>query len=287
MSLAALAHGLPRRTVQTNDGAALSLIDVGEGPPIVILPAWTNSAAEYVGVVHALSSTNRVIAVDMRGHGRSDKVEHGYRIGRFSADLHTILTALQLDAITLVGHSMGCSVIWCYLDIFGPDKIVSLVFADQPSTQLRQPHWSPEEQDAYGCNQSADELFAFCAELSGPGGETLTRTMFTGIFTHGFPREDLEWILAQILMMPRRHAATLMLDHAQRDWRDLIQGIRLPTLVVAGEVSIFPVKCQEWIGAQIPGSQIKIFAEAQGGSHFMCIENPIAFAEAVRSLGRR
>jgi pimeloyl-ACP methyl ester carboxylesterase len=282
MSLAPLAATLPRRSIQVSDNVNLNVIDVGEGQPILILPAWTNSAAEYARLIQELSTDHRVIAVDMRGHGQSDKTEHGYRIGRFAADLRAVLTALAVEDVTLVGHSLGCAVIWSYLDIFGSERIASLVFADQPSTQLRQPYWSTEEQEAYGCNQTAEELFAFCQHLSGPDGEALTRKMFTEIFTVNFPKEDLAWILNEILSMPRRHAATLMLDHAQRDWRDVIQSIRLPTLVVAGQASIFPVKCQDWISKQIPGAELVVFAEAEGGSHFMCLENPVGFADAIR-----
>jgi pimeloyl-ACP methyl ester carboxylesterase len=89
--------------------------------------------------------------------------------------------------------------------------------------------------------------------------------------------------LSEILLMPRRHAATLMLDHALRDWRDVIPSIRLPTVVVAGEASLFPVSSQEWISKQIPGSKLVVFEPDEGGSHFMCLENPARFAEAVRS----
>jgi alpha-beta hydrolase superfamily lysophospholipase len=124
MSIASLAATMPRRTVLLSDGAHLSLIDVGEGRPIVILPAWTNSAAEYARLIQELSSSHRVIAVDMRGHGQSDRTEHGYRIGRFTADLRAVLSALELDDVTLVGHSLGCAVIWSYFDILV--RIISL-----------------------------------------------------------------------------------------------------------------------------------------------------------------
>jgi pimeloyl-ACP methyl ester carboxylesterase len=79
-------------------------------------------------------------------------------------------------------------------------------------------------------------------------------------------------------------AATLFLDHATRDWRDVIARIRLPTLVVAAEMSIFPSESQEWIARQIPGARLEIFAEKDGGSHFMCFENPTRFNAVVRDF---
>src|SRR5262245_30876233 len=129
MSLETLASTLPRRSVRMNDGTTLSIVDIGEGQPIVVLPSWTNSAAEYSRLIQYSSGEHRVVAVDMRGHGLSEKTEHGYRISRFSADLRDILTALDLDKAILVGHSLGCAVIWSYLDLFGSSRISALVLA--------------------------------------------------------------------------------------------------------------------------------------------------------------
>src|SRR4051794_30376542 len=92
-----------RRSVMTNDGVRLSVIETGAGPPFVILPAWTNSAAEYHGQVREFARDHRVLAIDMRAHGEA---EHGHRVNRYAADLHDILTALDVNNAVLMGHSM-------------------------------------------------------------------------------------------------------------------------------------------------------------------------------------
>src|SRR5258706_8536321 len=84
---------------------------------------------------------------------------------------------------------------------------------------------STEERSAYGCWQTPDELFAFCDKLAGPEGEVVTRELITAQFTSSFPREDIDWIDGEILAMPRAYAAALILDHAQRDWRDVFPRI--------------------------------------------------------------
>ncbi len=48
-----------------------------------------------------------MIAVDMRGHGESDKPEFGYKIGRLAKDTHDLIQALDLDEVNILGHSMG------------------------------------------------------------------------------------------------------------------------------------------------------------------------------------
>jgi pimeloyl-ACP methyl ester carboxylesterase len=53
-----------------------------------------------------------VIAVDMRGHGESDKPDNGYAIQRLAKDVQDLLAARNLTDVTLMGHSMGSSVIW-------------------------------------------------------------------------------------------------------------------------------------------------------------------------------
>ena len=79
-------------------------------------------------------------------------------------------------------------------------------------------------------------------------------------------------------------AADLLMDHCMLDWRDVIRRIDRPTLVVGGAKSIFPAQSQEWIAAQIPGARVSIFAEEEGGSHFMFYENPQAFNALVRDF---
>ncbi len=73
-----------------------------------------------------------------------------------------------------------------------------------------------------------------------------------------------------------------MLDHATRDWRDVIKEIRLPTLVVGARKSVS--ESQEWIANQIPGSRLAIFEANEGGSHFMCMENAERFNAVVREF---
>jgi pimeloyl-ACP methyl ester carboxylesterase len=83
---------------------------------------------------------------------------------------------------------------------------------------------------------------------------------------------------------PRRHAASLMLDHGTRDWRDVVAQVRLPTLVVGARQSVFPAESQAWIADQIPGARLEIFEANDGGSHFMCMENAVRFNAVVRDF---
>ena len=275
---------LPRRRLTMNDGAELSLIDVGSGPALIILPSWTNSAAQYHHQVTEFATDHRVIAVDVRAGGLSAKTDFGLRISRFSVDLREICAQLAIAPTILMGHSMGCSIIWSYLDLFGPQQVDALILVDQAPTQLIQPGWSADEALSYGATQTAEDVFEFAARFAAPDGVDWTWRRYRPLFTQTFPEDEFDWAVRESLQMPRKLAAKLFLDHAMRDWRDVIRRIRLPTLVVGAETSVFPVASQQWIARQIPGARLEIFAEKDGGSHFMCFENPIRFNAIVRDF---
>jgi pimeloyl-ACP methyl ester carboxylesterase len=93
----------------------------------------------------------------------------------------------------------------------------------------------------------------------------------------------LRIVAEENLKFPRDHASDLLRDTAFGDWRDVIKRIKLPTLVVGGDGSMFSSASQQWIASQIPESQLEIFSETEGGSHFMFLENPNSFNAKVLS----
>jgi non-heme chloroperoxidase len=54
--------------------------------------------------------------------------------------------------------------------------------------------------------------------------------------------------------------------------------------VIGGRVSLIPWKSIAWIAKQVPGAQLEIFEENQGGSHFMFVENPAKFNQIVSTF---
>ena len=71
----------------------------------------------------------QVITYDRRGFGRSDKPNTGYTYDTLTADLHTLLEALELTDTTLVGFSMGGGEVARYFTKYGTDRVRSVVFA--------------------------------------------------------------------------------------------------------------------------------------------------------------
>ncbi len=60
----------------------------------------------------------------------------GFHVARLAADLHNLLTSLELSDVTVVGASMGCAVIWSYIELFGEERLAAAVLVDQAPLQV-------------------------------------------------------------------------------------------------------------------------------------------------------
>jgi len=94
----------------TADDTRLFYFDVGSGPAIVWSHAWALNSDQFHYLVNDLVDAGyRCIGFDRRGHGRSDRPGTGMTLDGFADDLAFLLDALDLDDVTLAGHSLGCS----------------------------------------------------------------------------------------------------------------------------------------------------------------------------------
>ena len=263
--------------VTTNDGVRLHYVEAGTGKPVILIPGWSQPAAQFKYQLSGLHDRYRLIAVDMRGHGESEKAAFGYKIARLAKDLHEVLGTLDLHDVALLGHSMGCAVIWSYWDLFGAERLAKLILVDCAPCLTANPVWSPAERETAGAGFTAESLYDLCNALAGPSGAETTQHLLSGAVTAAMPAAEKAWMLEQNLRFPRQHAATLLYHLATQDWRDVIPRITLPTLVIGGRVSLVPWQSQVWIHEHIAGSRLEIFAEHEGGSHHMFMEGAEKF----------
>jgi non-heme chloroperoxidase len=176
---------------------------------------------------------------------------------------------------------MGCSVIWSYIDLFGTDRIAKFVFVDQSAFLTSNPNWDEQDKQNYGSLFDDKGVVETTNTLSGPDGVKKTYNLINSMVTSAISDKDKAWIIAKNLEMPRKQAADLFYNHFHQDWRNIIQIITLPTLVIGGRVSLIPWKSQVWIANQIKGAKLEIFEEHEGGQHFMFIEGPQKFNQIV------
>ena len=87
----------------------------GDGRPFVLLHGLASNATTWAAVARELAAHgHRVLAVDQRGHGRSDKPDTGYDFATIVADLAGLLDVLEVDAPVVAGQSWGGNVVLAF-----------------------------------------------------------------------------------------------------------------------------------------------------------------------------
>ncbi len=101
----------------------------GEGTPILCLPGLTANCRYMDNIGERLSPQFRVIAVDFRGRGDSDKTPNGYHFAQHASDIIGLLDTLSLDKVILLGHSYGAA-ISSYIASQNPDRVHRVILVD-------------------------------------------------------------------------------------------------------------------------------------------------------------
>jgi non-heme chloroperoxidase len=133
---AALIGGkLTANSLTTKDGTVIYYKDWGTGPAVVFSHGYPLSSDAWDYQMLYLSQHGyRVIAHDRRGFGRSSQPGHGYDYDTFADDLAALIEALDLEHVTLVGHSMGGGEVARYIGRHGEKRVtkVALIAAVTP-----------------------------------------------------------------------------------------------------------------------------------------------------------
>ena len=128
----------PRPHSAKSRGYAISYEDAGVGSPVVLLPGFMQSAADYrqAGYVDRLAGTQRVLIVDPLGHGQSDKPHEtaAYRAPDVAADVIAVLDAAGIERAALWGYSRGA---WlaCMAAIEFPERLTAMILGGAGLTQ--------------------------------------------------------------------------------------------------------------------------------------------------------
>lgn len=79
----------------------------GEGQPLLLIHGLGSSTRDWERQVEHFAETYRVITVDLRGHGKSDKPKGSYSIQQFSDDVAALINQIDLAPVSVVGISLG------------------------------------------------------------------------------------------------------------------------------------------------------------------------------------
>ena len=213
----------------THAGGGVRRDTMSDAPPYLLVHGLASNARLWDGVARGLAGAGRrSAAVDLRGHGRSDKPDSGYDFATVSADLHDLVAALGFDRPVLAGQSWGGGVVLDFAVRY-PESTRGVVLVDGGLTDLR---------DGFS---SWDECWA---RLAPPELIGLPYADIEGYFRRNhadWAAEGIEGSLANFEVRPdgtiapwltrERHKAILAAMWDQRT-AELWNSLRVPALIV-------------------------------------------------------
>ena len=85
----------------------ISYTDSGKGPVVVLLHGFLENKRMWKEIVPKVSNTNRVLAIDLLGHGQTDCLGYVHSMELMADEVLAVLKLLRIRKITIIGHSMG------------------------------------------------------------------------------------------------------------------------------------------------------------------------------------
>jgi len=237
----------------------------GEGEPLLLLHGLGSSVRDWEYQIGEMARSFRVIACDVRGHGRSDKPPGPYSVAQFASDTAELLKILNAAPAHICGISMG-GMIAFQLAVDFPEVAKSLVIVNSgPAVLLKK----VRERALVGLR------FLIVRWLG-------MRTMAKVVAGPLFPKPDQKHLRETFINRAAANDPRAYLDsiRALDGWTvlDRISGIRSPVLVVSSDHDYTPVEVKREYAALIPGAVVTVLKDSH---HAGPVDQPEEFNRIV------
>jgi len=267
-NFAQLQQGQPQTTdgyVTTSDGVKIHYIAAGQRsnpqPTILFVPGWTMPAWIWEQQIAHFSKTHKVVAMDPRSQGLSDKPTDGHHPAARARDIKTVIDGLQLAPVVLVGWSMGVTEVVAYVDQFGTPSLAGVVLVDGSAGIDYDPQMSPR-------------MLQFAASFDRNRAQT-TAAFVRGMYRKPQTEEYLSRVTRASLMTPTNSAIALFVGTFSTDLRPALVKIDKPALiVVAGDDTNPWMRQYEDMAKRIPGARLEKFADS---GHALFVDDAARF----------
>jgi pimeloyl-ACP methyl ester carboxylesterase len=249
----------------------------GDGPPLLLIHGIGDSSRTWEEVMPTLARKHTVIAPDLLGHGDSDKPRADYSVAAYANGMRDLLSALDIERVTLVGHSLGGGVAMQFAYQF-PERTDRMVLVSSGGAGRGV---SPVLRAAAlpGAHLGMAALRLPGSRMAVRLAVDMLRRLDTGL---GADAADL-LRLVDALPNQTARAAFIRTLRSVVDWRGqvvtmldrcyLVRG--MPTLLMWGaRDSVLPVGHAHRAHAAMPGSRLEIFEDA---GHFPFHNDPARF----------
>lgn len=249
----------------TSDKVKLQYTDQGSGTAVLLLSGIGGYKEVFQPIISPLLERGfRVVNLDARNQGASQRTVKGRRISRHALDVKELLDELQLKHVIGIGNSMGAATLFAYLSLFDDRRFLKIVDIDQSPKMITDKTWR------FGFKGLTWENFP--DYLKFPMGRATV---------HKINDETFNTMKQQAKKNP--YDADLnypfLVDHAFQDWRDVIVQMTMPLLVIAGEQSPYFDPAFATTTAQLAKKgDAKVIA---GAGHLVMAEQPDKFLKSL------
>lgn len=262
-------------TVDIGNGLKIYYEEQGAGPAILLVHGMWGTSRFFRKQLEGLSHRYRVIAPDMRGHGRSSMTLDGQTVPTYARDLRALIEQLGLHDFLGVGWSMGTMIWWEYYLQFGVAGLRGLVDIDQPPSDWRSAQIPRGLLDVPTVRDWHYRLQTECHEFM--------RRVIPMMFAQPPAEADVEWMLDEMTRAPPVIAAAEMIDQSLREYQEMLADYPVPLLACSGAKSAQPREAMQMIVDRVRRSKLRVF---EGCGHCLFLEDAPAFNRAVDEFAR-
>lgn len=224
---------MPYITKQNEKNHQLYYEDFGHGQPIILIHGWPLSGKSWEAQVPVLLELGyRVISYDRRGFGKSSPTADGYDYDGLTADLHELITELELKNVILFGFSMGGGEVVRYLTNYGSENIDKVALISSIIPIVKQQEDNPDGVPQDDLNEIMENLKK--------NRVTFLETFHKNFYNYGLLSQtvsqaqlDYDWSIASCASP----IATIKCAEswANTDFRPELSNVNVKTLIVHGD----------------------------------------------------
>ena len=245
----------------TLDGARIHYQNYGKGrDAMVLIHGWTCNLTCWRDQVPDFAKRNRTIALDLPGHGQSDKPEIVYSIDLFARAIDAVMRDAGVERAVLVGHSMGTPVARQFYRKF-PQKTLAIVIVDGG---LR----------PFGDKKMRDN---FVAVFRSANYKDVANQMFAQMGGPNLGAETQERIKTSFVNTPQ-HVIVSAMEGMNDDSLYGPDKISVPVLAILAKSPFWQPDTEQFFRSLAPNLEFQMW---EGVGHYLMMEKPKQFNDAV------